>query len=203
MTRGSPCSPREPATARHPDADDQESFLQAAAQTRYVLFLIRPDGYQSFYEYRQLVLSRAKESGSSLDHGYEPVNSGFGTCLSPMTETDPMPQTTKHHRSSILVHALDLALLLIVLTIATAGVSWLTTRSEAAIKPRPAADAERRDAAAHCGVRGQGPRTAQPPRPNQDGRRRVAGAIGGRPRSPSRPRRDRSTPRRAQQTLDP
>ena len=60
-----------------------------------------------------------------------------------------MPHTTKHHRSSILVHALDLALLLIVLTIATAGVSWLTTRSEAAMEnqrrpPMPKDEMQRR-----------------------------------------------------------
>ena len=54
-----PAQPDEPGRAR---------FVQIARQRRYVLFLVRPDGFASFRQYRSLV------ARNNLDYGYEPIN---------------------------------------------------------------------------------------------------------------------------------
>ena len=113
-----------------------------------------------------------------------------------------MPQTTKHRRTSILVHAVDLALLLIVLTIATAGVSWLTTQSEAAAQ----AQAGRRSRETRCSgvLRSTRPATASCTRAASEPRR-TPPSCSGKWRTPSGavPTATRSNRRRkaSQETL--
>ena len=75
MTRGSPFSPREPAVAGILTPTSRSRSCKRQPNQHYVLFLIRPNGFESFFEYRQLVLSRAKQPGGAIEHGYEPVNS--------------------------------------------------------------------------------------------------------------------------------
>ena len=57
--------------------DDRNAFLTAARGTRYVVFLIRPDGFPCFQKYRACLLAANKESGTSIEFGYEPVNADW------------------------------------------------------------------------------------------------------------------------------
>lgn len=54
----------------HPDTDDQATFLASARKTRYVVFLVRPDGFRCFENYREVVTSANKDPGTSIDFGY-------------------------------------------------------------------------------------------------------------------------------------
>jgi len=51
-----------------PSDQQEEQFVRTARQRRYVLFLIRPDGFRSFDRYRPLV------KNNNVDYGYEPIN---------------------------------------------------------------------------------------------------------------------------------
>jgi len=53
---------------------DQSTFLSIVRQIRYVVFLIRPDGFESFRRYRALVISQNRLSNEPIDIGFEPVN---------------------------------------------------------------------------------------------------------------------------------
>ncbi len=52
-----------------PDSSSKADFLQTARQRKYVLFLIRPNGFDSFRNYRKLLEQQASE----VDYGYEPI----------------------------------------------------------------------------------------------------------------------------------
>ena len=56
------------------EARDQNTFLSIVRQTRYVVFLIRPDGFESFRRYRALLISENRLSNEPIDIGFEPVN---------------------------------------------------------------------------------------------------------------------------------
>jgi AraC-like DNA-binding protein len=60
-----------------PGAGDRSEFLSCASSAGYVVFLVRPDGFQSFRRYRNLVLARNHEAGGSIDIGYEPVDADW------------------------------------------------------------------------------------------------------------------------------
>jgi len=54
----------------YPGSDDKATFLACARRTGYVVLLVRPDGFQCFENYREVV----EDSGASIDFGYELVN---------------------------------------------------------------------------------------------------------------------------------
>jgi regulator of replication initiation timing len=60
--------------AASPSPEQRDAFLQTVRQTGYVLFLIRPDGFESFKQYRKIVASREPNSDKPTEYGYEPVN---------------------------------------------------------------------------------------------------------------------------------
>jgi hypothetical protein len=60
-----------------PDDDDRRVFLSAASRTGYVVFMIRPDGFRSFNNYRRIVASVNQGSPGKLDCGFEPVNADW------------------------------------------------------------------------------------------------------------------------------
>ena len=53
---------------------DQQAFRAALSQTKYVVFLIRPDGYESFRRYRTLLVTGRQELDGTVELGCEPVN---------------------------------------------------------------------------------------------------------------------------------
>ena len=53
---------------------EQRLFLSIVGTTSYVVFLIRPDGFESFFRYRNLVQSESRRTGRYIDVGYEPVD---------------------------------------------------------------------------------------------------------------------------------
>jgi hypothetical protein len=60
-----------------PNAEQRDAFLQAAQRSGYVLFLIRPAGFESFRQYRAAVAAGRQASGKPIDFGYEPVNADW------------------------------------------------------------------------------------------------------------------------------
>ena len=48
--------------------------MAAARRTRYVVFLIRPDGFYCFGNYRAAILAANQEAGPVIEFGYEPFN---------------------------------------------------------------------------------------------------------------------------------
>jgi predicted RNase H-like nuclease (RuvC/YqgF family) len=60
-----------------PNDSDKDVFLAAAKRTKYVVFLIRPDGYKSFSQYYDKVRSQNQSSFDRIDIGYEPVNADW------------------------------------------------------------------------------------------------------------------------------
>ncbi|MFQ5728848.1 MAG: hypothetical protein ACE5GN_00615 [Waddliaceae bacterium] len=60
-----------------PSKASREEFLQIAKTTGYVVFLIRPDGYASFENYREVVENYNKEAASPLEFGYEPIDADW------------------------------------------------------------------------------------------------------------------------------
>jgi len=54
--------------------EEEAAFLTMVKSTRYVVFLIRPDGFESFRRYRNLVLSKNRLTKDPVDIGFEPVN---------------------------------------------------------------------------------------------------------------------------------
>jgi myosin heavy subunit len=69
--------PQKKEQKKVPDKNDRKAFLAAARITRYVVFLIRPDGFESFDQYHNLILSENKDSHDPIDIGYEPVNADW------------------------------------------------------------------------------------------------------------------------------
>ena len=53
----------------HPNTEQEDHFLRVVRERKYVLFLIRPNGFQSFRKYRGLLEEKAEE----IDYGYEPI----------------------------------------------------------------------------------------------------------------------------------
>jgi len=69
--------PQERTLGSDPDAADREMFLSESRKTRYVVFLIRPDGFHCFEKYRNSLLAANKESQTPVEFGYEPVNADW------------------------------------------------------------------------------------------------------------------------------
>ncbi len=65
--RGAVLQPENIRLPVQPDQAAQDRFLRVARQRRYVLFLIRPDGFDAFRAYRPLVMQ------NKIDFGYEPI----------------------------------------------------------------------------------------------------------------------------------
>lgn len=61
----------------NPDSEDRKAFLDAAKRTRYVVFMIRPDGFYCFHKYRDLIVSANQGSQATIDFGFEPVNADW------------------------------------------------------------------------------------------------------------------------------
>ncbi|MBL7040049.1 MAG: hypothetical protein ISR77_15535 [Pirellulaceae bacterium] len=74
LAEGATIQPENTLFSASPNEQERQAFLKAAKRTGYVLFLIRPSGFASFGQYRDLVLSDRGDSGKSIDFGYEPVN---------------------------------------------------------------------------------------------------------------------------------
>jgi predicted RNase H-like nuclease (RuvC/YqgF family) len=58
-------------------SEEQSKFLSVAIQTGHVVFLIRPDGFKSFKQYRSIITSHNRASTQQIDLGYEPVNADW------------------------------------------------------------------------------------------------------------------------------
>lgn len=69
--------PQAKELSSNPDKSDQEAFLDFARRTGYVVFLIRPDGFGCFENYRDLMISANKNARSPVEYGYEPVNADW------------------------------------------------------------------------------------------------------------------------------
>ncbi|MCS7304959.1 MAG: hypothetical protein NZ602_07615 [Thermoguttaceae bacterium] len=52
-----------------PTSSQEEEFLRTVRDRKYVLFLVRPNGFDSFRVYRQLLRQKA----GGIDYGYEPI----------------------------------------------------------------------------------------------------------------------------------
>lgn len=55
-------------------SQDQTTFLRYARKADYVGFLIRPDGFRTFQQYRQLVRSENNTRSTPIAVGFEPVD---------------------------------------------------------------------------------------------------------------------------------
>jgi len=60
-----------------PGDADRNAFVSAASRTGYVVFMIRPDGFRSFNNYRRIITLVNQESPGKLDCGFEPVNADW------------------------------------------------------------------------------------------------------------------------------
>jgi len=69
--------PQERTLSADPGAADRETLLAAARRTRYVVFLVRPDGFRCFENYRSFVISAGQKTGAPIEFGYEPVNADW------------------------------------------------------------------------------------------------------------------------------
>ncbi len=67
-SRGVVLQPEDKTLTAHPAPAVRDQFVQQARQRRYVLFLIRPDGFDTFARYRRLVVE------NNVMYGYEPIN---------------------------------------------------------------------------------------------------------------------------------
>lgn len=59
------------------ETGEQQSFLSLAKQAGHVVFLIRPDGFDSFYRYRSLLMSENRRSTRPVEMGFEPVDADW------------------------------------------------------------------------------------------------------------------------------
>jgi|GEM_PF-5857660 len=66
--------PQQERFARHPDVDVKTAFRSSLEPVQHVVFLVRPDGFESFWRYHALV-TEANEAGQATTQiGYEPVD---------------------------------------------------------------------------------------------------------------------------------
>lgn len=68
--RGVLVMPDEIRYPADPGPDVRRQFLDQARRKGYVVFFVRPEGFDSFREYREIV----EENGGGIDYGYEPVD---------------------------------------------------------------------------------------------------------------------------------
>ncbi len=86
--------PQATALSAASDVSDSQALLAAARRTNYVVFLVRPDGFETFQRYRALLLSESQQAGVPIDLGFEPVNADWvlvypgqkGSAYSPPTK---------------------------------------------------------------------------------------------------------------------
>ena len=69
--------PSKKQLGKVPDLTDKNAFLGAVINTHYVMFVIRPDGFESFTNYYELVLSENRFSSEPIDFGYELVKANW------------------------------------------------------------------------------------------------------------------------------
>lgn len=55
----------------------REAFLTRVRSKGYVVFLIRPDGFNAFRKFRELVETHNRASINKLEYGYEPINADW------------------------------------------------------------------------------------------------------------------------------
>ncbi len=71
--------PHQERFSMRPAALERGAFTASIGKTDYVVFLIRPDGFESFWQYYRLVRAANASSRTAIDVGYEPVNADW--CL--------------------------------------------------------------------------------------------------------------------------
>lgn len=69
--------PQGKQLSRSAEPTEQRTLLSLARKTGYVVFLVRPDGLESFRRYRQVVVSQNNATEAAIDLGYEPVDSDW------------------------------------------------------------------------------------------------------------------------------
>ncbi len=69
--------PRQERFSIRPAAAERGAFTTSIKETDYVVFLIRPDGFESFWQYYRLARSANVGAETSIDVGYEPVNADW------------------------------------------------------------------------------------------------------------------------------
>lgn len=75
--RGVTLQPVGKALSSKMESGEQESFLSLARQTGHVVFLVRPDGFESFHGYRSLLMSENRRSSRTIEMGLEPVDADW------------------------------------------------------------------------------------------------------------------------------
>jgi Skp family chaperone for outer membrane proteins len=60
-----------------PSAADKETFQQAAGESGYVVFMVRPDGLGTFQHYRTLIEEANGSRTSKIEMGYEPIDAAW------------------------------------------------------------------------------------------------------------------------------
>lgn len=60
-----------------PSAADKETFRQAAGESGYVVFMVRPDGLGTFQHYRAIIEEANGSRTSKIEMGYEPVDAAW------------------------------------------------------------------------------------------------------------------------------
>jgi hypothetical protein len=60
-----------------PSAAEKESFRQAAGETGYVVFMVRPDGFRTFERYRAVIDEANSSRTSKIEMGYEPIDAAW------------------------------------------------------------------------------------------------------------------------------
>jgi len=77
MADGVFLQPRQERLPVRPAAVERGVFTAFIEETDYVVFLIRPDGFESFWQYYRLARSRNASPSTAIDVGYEPVNADW------------------------------------------------------------------------------------------------------------------------------
>ncbi len=75
--RGVTLQPMGKALSSKIESGEQESFLSLARQAGHVVFLVRPEGFESFYGYRSLLMSENRRSSRTIEMGLEPVDADW------------------------------------------------------------------------------------------------------------------------------
>lgn len=60
-----------------PSTADKETFQQAAGESGYVVFMVRPDGLGTFQHYRALIEEANGSMTSKIEMGYEPIDAAW------------------------------------------------------------------------------------------------------------------------------
>ena len=60
--------------AGNPTSAESAAFLRAVRTTGYVLFLVRPDGFNTFDQYREVLQDANQNEQSKVEFGFEPVD---------------------------------------------------------------------------------------------------------------------------------